>query len=151
VSGRWRYNVNLPESSAGRSPFCKRVVMARKRSKDAAVTDARSLLKVPQRADVWQIDARPMDIGVKVGDELIRPWMVVVASDSHDQVLAYEIMHRDATEADVLKNVLRAIVKPAHGKPHRPTKVEIRGAEPLVRVFPRLTDLGIGIHETDDL
>lgn len=125
--------------------------MARKRSKDARVIDAASLLKVPQRADVWQIDARPMEIGVKVGDEVVRPWMVVVASEAHDQVLAYEIMHRTATEMDVMKNVLRAIVKPAKGKPHRPTQVQIRPEEPLLSVFPRLTDLGIGIHETEDL
>jgi hypothetical protein len=125
--------------------------MARKPSKEAAAIDRERLKKLPQRADVWQVDARPMEMAVKVGDELVRPWMVVVASETHDQILAYEIMHRQASDRDVWKNLLRALVKPAKRTPHRPTQVRLRPEDVVRSVRPLLLELGVGIQETPEL
>lgn len=112
---------------------------------------ARNLERLPQAKDIWQVDARPMNMAVKASNQTVRPWMIVVASDTQDAILAFELVPYTPTADDVWKNVVKAMTQPAEGKPHRPTEVLLGKEAPMVGLQTRLAALGIGVRVSDEL
>jgi len=87
--------------------------MARKR-KHAPPGDHDQLEELPQRFDVWQVDARQLAAEVRVGDHTVQPWMVVVLSSTDDLVLAFELLHERPTIPEVRQTLRKAMQELAH-------------------------------------
>jgi hypothetical protein len=101
--------------------------MARKRKPAPPPGDRDHLEELPQRFDVWQVDARQVAAEVRVGDHTVQPWMVVVLSRTDDLVLAFELSHERPTVPEVWQTLRRAMQEPAAGDPHRPSEVQVSG------------------------
>ena len=124
--------------------------MAKKRKQDAAEppppADA-----LPQRFDVWQADARPMDTTVRTAAGDVQPWLVVVVSRTEGDALAFELTEA-APDADGVWAVLeQAMRTPQAGDPHRPTEVQLPAADWAAGVRDRLAGLGVAVTEADTL
>jgi hypothetical protein len=92
-----------------------------------------------------------MGIAVKAGKQMIYPSMTVVVSNTHDQVLAFEMVQKEPDLRHICKILVQALTKPAAGKPHRPTEVQVRPGEPMLGLQPLLADLDIGFKATEEL
>jgi hypothetical protein len=116
--------------------------MARKRQGPSAA-ELRRLESLPQRFDVWQVEARQVEGKVRVGDALVQPWLVVTASASEGTVLSFEVLEQ-APDAERAWEVLaRALRKPLAGEPHRPTEVRFGNEEWTDALEGPLEDLNV--------
>jgi hypothetical protein len=106
---------------------------------------------LPQRSDVWQVDARQLDARLPVGEESVRPWMVVVFSQTDARVLTLELSHEEPAGQDVWDTLLEAIQQPEEGEPHRPTEVQVGNAAWRGDLAPRLEALGVACTASADL
>jgi hypothetical protein len=98
---------------------------------------------LPQRFDVWEVDARQLDAAVPVGGETVRPWMTAVVSRSDGQVLAFELAHEAPGPEEVWGVLLKALRGPEAGEPHRPTEVRLREEAWRADLAPRLEALNV--------
>src|SRR2546421_9106035 len=112
--------------------------MARKRNKSPLPLDRERLEGLPQRFDVWQVDARQVAANVRVGDHTVQPWMVEALSRTEDQVLAFELSHERPTIPEVWQALLKAMQEPAAGEPHRPSEVQVREEQQAGALRPSL-------------
>lgn len=80
---------------------------------------------LPQRFDVWQVDARPAAAALQADDRMVRPWMTVVVSATDGEVVAFELWHAEPSAALVWQTLRKAMVEPTAGEPHRPTTVQV--------------------------
>lgn len=118
--------------------------MVGKRSKKRPSSSTARPNILPQRLDVWQVDARRIVAPVNVnGLTLINPWLIVVASDTHDRVLTLEVMDAAPTPEEICDAVVGAMKKPGRGKPHRPTEIQIRPLRKLLGLQSQLPHFGI--------
>jgi hypothetical protein len=83
------------------------------------------LESLPQRFDIWQLDARPATTMLQAGDRSVRPWMTVVVSRTDDHVLGFDFSHDEPTVDQVWQTLLKAMQEPTAGEPHRPTEVQL--------------------------
>src|SRR5262245_51369460 len=117
--------------------------MARKRNKAPLSLDRARLERLPQRFDVWQVDARQIATNVRVGDHTVRPWMVVVLSRTDDLVLAFELLHERPTVSEVWQTLLKAMQEPTSGEPHRPSEVQVREEQHADALRPSLQAINV--------
>jgi hypothetical protein len=114
--------------------------MARK--KDPSAAELRRLEGLPQRFDIWQAEARQIEGTVRVGDALVQPWLVVVAS-SEGLILAFEVLEQAPDAEKVWEVLARALREPLAGEPHRPTEVRLGSEEWVEALGPRLENLNV--------
>jgi hypothetical protein len=117
--------------------------MARKRKSAPLPLDRGRLEGLPQRFDVWQVDARQIAASVRVGDHTVRPWMVVVVSRTDDQVLAFELSPERPTVPEVWQTLLKAMQEPAAGEPHRPSEVQVPDQQHADALRPSLQAVNV--------
>src|SRR5208283_2820100 len=80
---------------------------------------------------------------LRVGDQMLRPWMTVVASRTDDHVLAFELSHEEPTISQAWQTLLKAIQEPAAGELHRPTEVHFLHEEWVTALRPRLQSINV--------
>src|SRR5262245_56653064 len=118
--------------------------MARKKRQYPSPADLRRLERLPQRFDVWQVDAREVDAEVRQGDELIRPWLVLVASRTEGFILGFHVMPAEPSPAEVWQTLARAMSHPAAGEAHRPTEILLSRPDWAPQLEPYLEKVGVG-------
>ena len=106
---------------------------------------------LPQRFDVWQVDARQLDASLPVGGENVRPWMIVVFSQTDGQALTLELAQEEPAGQDLWETLLEAMQQPEEGEPHRPTEVQVRAQTWRDDLTPRLAALGVECTAAADL
>lgn len=100
--------------------------------------DTESLQTLPQRFDIWQVDARPAATTLRVGDRMARPWMLVVVSGTEGHVLAFELLHDEPSIDQALQILRKAMKEPEAGEPHRPTEVQMSKDDWTTALCPNL-------------
>jgi hypothetical protein len=124
--------------------------MARKK-KQSQAAGWRRVEDLPQRFDIWELEARQLPNSVRVGEQEIQPWMTAVVSRTDGDVLAFEIAP-DSPGPDALWDTLaKAMQAPETGEPHRPTQVLVRQEAWRDALGPRLQPLGIECATDADL
>jgi tetratricopeptide (TPR) repeat protein len=109
------------------------------------------LRELPQAFDVWEADARQMPIWIGREGDLVRPWMVLVVSQSDDLVLGQDLREERPT-ADHLWDVLTgAMQAPMAGEPHRPTQIELRPGPLTDALRPHLEEIGVALVPAEEL
>jgi hypothetical protein len=117
--------------------------MARKKRQGPSPAELRRLERLPQRFDAWQVDAREVDAEVRQGDELIRPWLVLVASRDEGFILGFHVVPDEPSPAEVWQTLARAMAQPAAGEPHRPTEVLLARPDWAEELEPYLEKVGV--------
>jgi len=112
--------------------------MAKKPNKPLPVEGLEAL---PQRFDVWQVDARLAATALPAGERTVRPWLLVVASRTDAQVLGFELFHEETTLAQVWQTLVQTMREPAAGDAHRPTQVHMTKEEWVTALRPSLQSL----------
>lgn len=106
---------------------------------------------LPQEYDVWQADCHQMPAWVEAGGDKIRPWVVLVTSRSHEQVLAYQMPEGTPSAARLWDVLVKAMQQPAAGEPHRPSEVQVRADERWESLNPHLEEIGVEVVIRDEL
>lgn len=104
-----------------------------------------------QELDVWQAEFRQMPNWIEIEGEIVRPWTVLVTSRSDDLVLGHQITEEMPTLAslwDILADTMR---RPAAGKAHRPTELQVRSGAVWQALIPHLAEVGVRLVESDEL
>ena len=109
------------------------------------------LEKMPQEFDVWQADIRQVPHWIRVAGEPIRPWVLLVTSATHDQVLMYGLSDDEPEPDELWDTLARAIKKPMSGEPHRPSLLEFLPDGPVETLVPQIEALGIICEAAEDL
>jgi hypothetical protein len=115
------------------------------------------LTNLPQRFDVWQVDARQLQASVREGERTVRPWMTAVVSSSEGFVLAFEVTGDAPSAAEVWQVLLRAMLTPAAGEAHLPTEIQLRHEEWAEVLRPLLESVNVNctlseaLDQTDDV
>jgi hypothetical protein len=117
-------------------------MMARK-EKRAQAAGWQRVEDLPQRFDVWEMDARQLPATVRVGEQEVKPWMTVVVSRTDGDVLTFELTHEAPAPDALWDTLLKAMQAPEAGEPHRPTQVLVRQEPWRDALGPRLQPLGI--------
>jgi tetratricopeptide (TPR) repeat protein len=87
----------------------------------------RFLGELPQaRDEIWQIDSRQFAEKIEIEGASGRPWLIVVADQSHGAFLAIEAGEGKPTPGDVWHHLVEAMLKPRVGDPRRPQKILVR-------------------------
>jgi len=102
-----------------------------------------ALESLPQRFDIWQIDARLATTTLQAGDRSVRPWMIVVVSRTDDHVLGFELSHEEPTLDQVWQTLLKAVQEPAVGEPHRPIEVQLMKEDWATGLRPHLQSINV--------
>jgi len=141
-------NCVLEESSGG-SEIARRIAgIMGHLSEEAQNSD---LLELPRHAgEVWQIDARPMQTWLEAEGVPVRPWVVMVADASAQLILSAELCQQPPDGESMWRTLLKAMVQPAAGQPHRPEAVQVSG-QYRQSVEPQLAAAGIECQVCDDL
>jgi hypothetical protein len=93
--------------------------------------------------EVWQADARPLQAWLEVGGKPARPWTTLVANVSEDLILATDMSENPPPHEGVWKTILKAILRPAAGDPHRPGVVQVATDEHRQAIGRQLEAAGI--------
>ncbi|RPI80259.1 MAG: hypothetical protein EHM42_12380, partial [Planctomycetaceae bacterium] len=91
---------------------------------------------LPQSSDVWQAEFRQLSTWIRVGDEMLRPWIVLVTSLSHDLVLGHHLGDESPPTALLWNVLVQALRKPLAGGPHVPTQLQVRENEQWMTLKP---------------
>jgi tetratricopeptide (TPR) repeat protein len=109
------------------------------------------LAKVPQEEDVWQVGFQQLPRDINVAGERVRPWLVLVASQTTGLLLGNDIVE-EAPPPELLWDVLaKAVQRPAAGEPHRPTELQVRAGEVWEALRPHLQEAGIDLVVAEEL
>jgi len=132
-----------PEAKAKRSPKPKTegpLPLVKKR-----------LERLPQTFDVWQADFREFGPRIEEGEDLIRPWFLVVISRTNGLIEA-QALDMEAPSSDRLWDVLaEAMRKPIMDDPHRPTELQVRPDGRWDALAPHLDAIGVNLVPTPEL
>jgi hypothetical protein len=101
--------------------------------------------------DVWQADFRPTPHWVKIAGRPVRPWIVLITSRSDDLILAHEILDEPPSAGQVWGVLARAMTRPAAGKPHRPTELQVRPDARWDLLQPRLDEIEVTVVRAEEL
>jgi len=99
--------------------------------------------RLPQKDDVWQADYRQMPNWIRLGDEMGRPWLILVAVPSEEQMLARQVSDQEPSPALLWDTLVQAMRHPAVGRPHRPAEVQVRPGEPWQSLRNHLEEVGV--------
>jgi tetratricopeptide (TPR) repeat protein len=106
---------------------------------------------LPQEEDDWQADFRQLPGWIQVGGQKVRPWAILVASQSHDLVLAHDMAKEEPPAALLWDTVVTAMRQPAAGESHRPTVLQVRPGEPWDSLRSAFEDIGVSLEATEEL
>jgi tetratricopeptide (TPR) repeat protein len=104
-----------------------------------------------QEYDVWQADFKQMPNWIGIAGERVRPWTVLVTSQSNDLVLGHQMSEEIPSAALLWDALVQAMQQPAAGTPHRPTELQVRADERWENLKPHLDEIGVGLTVTDEL
>jgi tetratricopeptide (TPR) repeat protein len=85
-----------------------------------------ALVRLAQvEGEVWQVDFRPFPTPMEIGEESVRPWVLLVVNRTAEEPLAIELGTSRPEPADAWNGLIEAMLRPQQGEPHRPGKVEV--------------------------
>ncbi len=107
---------------------------------------------LPQEEDVWQADFRQLPGWVRgSGGQKVRPWTILVASQTNDVVLAHDMAEEAPSAALLWDTVVMALRQPVAGEPHRPTVLQVRPGEHWDALRPAFEEIGVSLEVTEEL
>jgi tetratricopeptide (TPR) repeat protein len=101
--------------------------------------------------DVWQADARATPEALRLGGDKVRPWLLLVTSQTTGLVLAHAIMEEAPPAAALWDALVQAMQHPAAGEAHRPSELQVRPDERWESLRPHLPEIGVRLVARDDL
>jgi hypothetical protein len=106
---------------------------------------------LPQEYDVWQVDARQTPNWIRIGGEMVRPWVILVTSRSNDLVLANQIAEERPSSALLWDLLVQGMHHPAAGEAHRPSEIQVRSDERWESLRSHLEEIGVGLAVSEEL
>ena len=114
------------------------------RSRGSAPATARVPSELPQVAgETWQVDSLRLQEPLRIGEEVLRPWVILVVSLLSERILALEMTERRPADQAVWTTLLLAMRRPAAGRPRRPEEIQVRTARRCAAWHGKLEELGI--------
>lgn len=114
--------------------------------------ELRELDELPQQiGETWQADARPMLTWMTVEDVPVRPWAILVANVDEDLILNAELCPEPPDDEALWRCLLKAFLRPAAGRPHRPGILQVASQQQLEAVGEKLATAGIECRVSTNL
>lgn len=96
--------------------------------------------ELPQAVgETWQADVRRLATWIEGDGELIRPWSMLVFDRDNELVLAQDLILEEPSDHWFRQRVLRAMIHPLVGDPHRPSAIEVHSEKQRQALEPLLT------------
>jgi hypothetical protein len=124
--------------------------MARKKNNPAAF-ERKQLEALPQRSDVWQFDARPARLPIRVDDKFVVPWLSFVTSFTGEAIVGFDMSHEEPTLVEAEQLLLKTMYQPQAGEPHRPTTIHVQREDWATGLRAKLGGLNIEIQVSESL
>jgi tetratricopeptide (TPR) repeat protein len=106
-----------------------------------------ALVRLDQAEDeVWQVDFRPYPALMEFDGESVRPWVLLVVNRTAEEPLSIELGTSRPEPVNAWDAMIEAMLRPQHGEPHRPGKVEVRRKTLYKQWRPRLEQIGVECH-----
>ncbi len=100
--------------------------------------------RVPQSYDtIWQACVSRLPTWLREGDRMIRPWSILIVNHSEHKILGQEVVTREPDAEMLFDCLARAMRKPQHGKPHRPSEIQVRDEPIWNAVQSHLQEIGV--------
>jgi tetratricopeptide (TPR) repeat protein len=103
-----------------------------------------------QQHDVWQADARQLPNPIRIGEDKVRPWLVLVVSQTNGLVLGHAIREDEPDSAALWDALLQAMQNPVAGEPHRPTELQVPADEHWTALRPHFEEIGVQMVSGED-
>jgi hypothetical protein len=102
------------------------------------------LQRVPQSYDtIWQACVSRLPTWLREGEGMVRPWSILVVNHSGHKILGQEVVTREPDAEMLFDCLARAMRKPQHGKPHRPSEIQVRDEPIWNSVQSHLQEIGV--------
>ncbi len=98
-----------------------------------------------QEPDVWQAACRPVPNWISVGGEMVRPWSILITSNSNELILGHQLLSEPPSDALLWDTLVQAMQNPMAGEAHRPTEIQVRADEPWAPLKPHLEEIGVDL------
>lgn len=99
--------------------------------------------RLPQEDDVWQADFRQLSNWIEMGGARVRPWLVLVMSQTRGLMLAHEVAEEEPSAALLWDAFAKAMRHPAMGRPHRPAELQVRPGRPAEALRGPVEEIGV--------
>jgi tetratricopeptide (TPR) repeat protein len=108
------------------------------------------LERLPQHADTWQADARPVRTLMIQEGRLVQPWMALAVSGTQGGVLGLSPSVAPPTPDTLWDLMAKAMSEPKVGTPHRPSAVHVPPGPPWDELRPHLEAIGVACRAADE-
>jgi tetratricopeptide (TPR) repeat protein len=105
----------------------------------------------PQSSEIWQAGFRRIPKWMKGHGERVVPWIALVGNPGSDKVVGSLVLTKEPGASDLWDAIVKAIERPAVGRPRRPDAIEVRPDPRWDELRPFLDDLGIELRECETL
>jgi tetratricopeptide (TPR) repeat protein len=107
--------------------------------------------RLPRQDDVWQADVRQMPNWLEDGGQLVRPWVVVVASRTTNLVLGHQMVEEKPAAAALWDTLVQAMQHPLAGEAHRPSEIQVKPLDLWEGLRPHLQEIGTAPEVREEL
>jgi tetratricopeptide (TPR) repeat protein len=111
----------------------------------------KSLRKLPQEEDVWQIDARALMKPVMGDAGPVQPWVVLAMSATDGCFLGFQVLEEAPMAAQLWEALVAAMRKPLAGDAHRPAVLQTPPGELWESLRPHIEEIGVTLTFADEL
>ena len=102
------------------------------------------LQKLPQQyGTIWQAVISRVPTWLRDGELMVRPWAMLIVNHTEHQIVGQELVSQEPTAELLFDRLARAMRKPAAGKPHRPSEIQVRDEPVWNAVLPHLEEIGV--------
>ncbi len=113
--------------------------------------DQDRLARSPRSSEIWQAGFRRIPKWMKDHGERIVPWIALVGNPGSGKVLGSLVVTKEPGPADLWDAIVKAIERPAVGRPGRPAAIEVRTDPRWEELRPLLADIGIDLRECETM
>ena len=149
--GAWKATAGALNWLRSQSKTSRKAAPKGRNSAGPSSTSRARLLRLPSEDDRWQVDYRQFARRIEVAGARVRPWMVLVSSETRDLVLAHALTDEAPSASALWKIVAGAMEHPAAGTPHRPTELVVRRGGEWGELLGHFEAIGIRCEPTGAL
>lgn len=114
--------------------------------------DLKRLGRLAQKPDEWMVGFGPLPTWIKQDDDTrVQPWALLVASRTTELILGVQVGTGEPSSGQLWELLSASMRKPAAGKAHRPTLIEVQPDDCWDVLEPHLEALGIDLVRSESI
>ena len=104
----------------------------------------KQLASLPQSyGTIWQATVSRVPTWLREGDRMVRPWSILIVNHTDHLIIGQELAVQEPGPEVLFDRLAHAMRKPAAGKRHRPSEIQVRDEAVWDAVQPHLQEIGV--------